>query len=174
MQTNVCLVFNDFCGAVDCFNEASCENGLPTILLDCTTKSESPLLTSITNYIAQLPFKSTLVKCLSSVSNRFDAQHNTFRSYIQSMSHEELINLFFSILRQYPVKEIATEGMDTTSCRSAVILIKTTLHSFQSLEYQILDIIANEFPQILFVVSVDDVITDSTSHPLLVFGFINE
>lgn len=97
-----------------------------------------------------------------------DPNHNSYRSYIHSLSNEDVINWFFSILRQYPVKEILPEGSDLPTNRSAVVFIKANLHSFQSLEYRILELIAGEFPTILFVVSVDDVIAGPSDNSLLV------
>lgn len=170
MQPNVCLVFNDFCGSIDCFNEASFESDLPTIVLDCegVNSNSSHLVESISYYLQNQSLQSFPLTILNTLSSLLDRNHNAYQTYIQSLSNEALLNLFFSLLKQYPIKEIPIQNSDHAIKRSAVVLIKTSFHCFNDLEYQVLDIMAKAFPQVLFILSVNDVQTQPSVSELSV------
>ena len=173
VQSNICLVYNGFCGAVDCFNEASYNHELPTIVLDCSQNpselesvdSSSLLLNGITKYIKELPLRSLSLQLLHKISSLFDTNHNSYQSFVQKLSTEDIMNFFFSILNQYPCRMLNEEQ---SLSRSAVVVIQTSFHSFHSLDYQILELIAKECPQVLFVISVNDVISVPSNHCLCV------
>ena len=159
MQQNLCLVFNDSCGAVDCINEAACETNIPTIVLSIQADNDSisvpSMKNAISSYLQHLPFQSFLAKFLHYTSSLFDSNHNFFHTYLNSMKEDDCIELFNSLLKQYPIQEIPIANTETTIKRSSVVIIRVDEIDTILQDYSTLQTIVENNPSSLFIISFE-------------------
>lgn len=159
MQQNLCLVFNDSCGAVDCINESACESDIPTIILsiqqDINSEYNPTLKNAISSYIQHLPFQSVLAKFLNYTSSLLDLNKNYFHTYLDSLNQEECFDLFETILKKYPVKELPIANSETTIKRSSVVIIKVDEIDTLLQDYSSLQTLIERNPNSLFVISFE-------------------
>lgn len=171
LNCNLFLVFNNDCGAIDCINEACCESDIPTIVINCKERnidngmiSGSVLKDGVLDYIQNLPLDSMYSRVLNRVSSLLDPKHDSYRSYIEKLSNEELFQFFFSILDKYPSKEFSIKGSEESLRRSAVVILKTTLASIEG-EMERLQIMSQVYPSVLFILSVDSSMIEKSDNP---------